>query len=143
MITIVQRVLDEIWAHAHAEAPRECCGMLVGTCDRVLESVRATNLESGTTRFQIDPRDHIRALREARVKRLDVVGFYHSHPRSRAYPSETDIAECGYADALHLIAGFAEPGDDTKLFRIGRDSVTEIEYAVAEVSVAPGPRGQS
>ena len=134
MITIVQRVLDEIWAHAHAEAPRECCGMLVGTCDRVLESVRATNLESGTTRFQIDPRDHIRALREARAKRLDVVGFYHSHPRSRAYPSETDIAECGYADALHLIAGFAEHGDDTKLFRIGRDSVSEVEYAVTEAA---------
>ena len=100
-------------------------------------------VESGTTRFQIDPRDHIRALRDARARRLDVVGFYHSHPRSRAYPSETDIAESGYADALHLIAGVTDDGDEARLFRIGRDAVTEIEYAVAEVSVAPGPRGQS
>ena len=130
MITIVQRVLDDVWAHARAEAPRECCGMLVGTGDHILESVRATNLESGTTRFQIDPGDHMRALREARAKRLDVVGFYHSHPRSRAYPSETDIAESGYADAFHLIAGVAEHGNDTRLFRIGRDSVIEIAYVV-------------
>ena len=133
MITIVQRVLDDVWAHARAEAPRECCGMLVGTGDHILENVRATNLESGTTRFQIDPRDHIRALREARAKHLDVVGFYHSHPRSRAYPSETDIAESGYADALHLIAGVTEQGDDAKLYRIGRDLVTELQYAVADV----------
>ncbi|MEQ1907857.1 MAG: M67 family metallopeptidase [Vicinamibacterales bacterium] len=130
MITIVQRVLDDVWAHARAEAPRECCGILVGTSDHVLENVRATNLESGTTRFQIDPADHIRTLREARAKGLEVVGFYHSHPRSRAYPSETDIAESGYADALHLIAGVAEHGHDAKLFRIGRDSVIEIAYAV-------------
>ena len=130
MITIVQRVLDDVRAHARAEAPRECCGILVGTGDHVLESVRASNLETGTTRFQIDPRDHIRALREARARNLDVVGFYHSHPRSRPYPSETDRAESGYADALHLIAGVAEHGDEAKLFRIGRDSVLEITYAV-------------
>ena len=139
MITIVRRVLDDVWAHARAEAPRECCGILVGTSDHVLENVRATNLESGTSRFQIDPRDHVRALREARVKRLDVVGFYHSHPRSRAYPSETDIAESGYADALHLIAGVAELGDETRLFRIGRDSLTEIEYVVTDVSGGADP----
>ena len=130
MITIVQRVLHDVWAHARAEAPRECCGILVGAGDHVLENVRATNLESGTTRFQIDPRDHIRALRAARAKRLDVVGFYHSHPRSRACPSETDIAESGYAEALHLIAGLTDDGDETRLFRIGRDAVIEVAYAV-------------
>ena len=134
MITIVQRVLDDVWAHARAEAPRECCGMLMGTSDQVLENVRATNLESGITRFQIDPRDHIRALREARIRRLDVVGFYHSHPRSPAYPSETDIAESGYADALHLIVGVAEHCEDARLFRIGRDSVTEVEYVVTDAA---------
>lgn len=130
MITIVQRVLDDVRAHARAEAPRECCGVLVGVGDEIRESVRATNLEPGTTRFQIDPRDHIRAIREARTKQLDVVGFYHSHPRSRAYPSETDMAEGGYADAVHLIVGITEHGEQARLFRIGPDSLTELEYDV-------------
>ena len=33
MITIVQQVLDDIRDHARSEAPRECCGLLVGDPD--------------------------------------------------------------------------------------------------------------
>lgn len=130
MIAIVQRVLDEVQAHADAEAPRECCGMLVGDGTSIADHVRATNLAEGTTRFLIDPQDHIRALREARARDLDVVGFYHSHPRSRAYPSPTDVAECGYAGVLHLIVGKDETGaPDARLFTIDGETITEVPYA--------------
>lgn len=131
MITVVQRVLDEMHAHAHEESPRECCGMLVGTTDRILDSARAANLEDGTTRFRIDPRDHIRAIRDARTRSLDVIGFYHSHPRSRAYPSATDVAEAGYAGVLHLIVGVDEQGaPEARLFTIDGASVTELVLVV-------------
>ena len=130
MIAIVQRVLDDVRAHAQEESPRECCGMLVGSGDRVSDSARASNLEAGTTRFRIDPRDHIRAIRDARARQLDVIGFYHSHPRSRAYPSATDIAEAGYAGVLHLIAGVDERGaHEVRLFTIDGETVTELTYA--------------
>jgi proteasome lid subunit RPN8/RPN11 len=133
VITVVQRVLDDVQAHAREAAPRECCGLLVGLEGRILESVRARNLEEGTTRFQIDPRDHIRAIRDARERDLDVVGFYHSHPRSRAFPSETDVAEAGYAGAVHLIAGVDEHGaQQARLFRIDGEDVQELEMAVQE-----------
>ena len=132
MITIDRRVLDEVQAHADAEAPRECCGMLIGDATRVVDHVRATNLAEGTTRFLIDPHDHIRALRDARSRGLDVVGFYHSHPRSRAYPSPTDVAECGYAGVLHLIVGKDETGaPEARLFSIDGETIAEVVYAVA------------
>jgi proteasome lid subunit RPN8/RPN11 len=133
VITIVQRVLDDIRAHAQEESPRECCGMLIGSADRIVDSVRAVNLESGTTRFRIDPRDHIRAIRDARSRQLDIIGFYHSHPRSRAYPSETDVAEAGYAGVLHLIAGVNERGaHEARLFTIDGQVVTELTYAATD-----------
>jgi len=88
------------------------------------------NLAEGTTRFRLNPHDHIRAMREARARQMDVVGFYHSHPRSRAYPSETDVAESGYAGALHLIAGEGESGPETRLFVIDGASVEEIRFEV-------------
>ncbi len=131
MIVVVQRVLDEVRAHAREESPRECCGMLIGSAARIVDSARAANLEAGTTRFRIDPRDHIRAIRDARNRQLDVVGFYHSHPRSRAYPSETDVAEAGYAGVLHLIAGVDEQGaQEVRLFTIDGTSVTELVLVV-------------
>ena len=131
MITIVQRVLDDVRAHADQDAPRECCGLLIGRQRVILECARALNLAEGTTRFLLDPRDHIRAMREARARQMDVVGFYHSHPRSRAYPSETDVAESGYAGAWHLIAGEAENGREMRLFAIDRASVMELQFRVA------------
>jgi proteasome lid subunit RPN8/RPN11 len=131
VITIVPRVLDDVLAHAREDAPRECCGVLIGTSERVLESVRARNLAGGTTRFHIDPRDHIDAIRGARARQLDVVGFYHSHPRSRAYPSETDIAESGYAGTMHLIVGVDGEKQEAKLFTIDGTTVTEVPHVVA------------
>ncbi len=129
MIIIVQRVLDELRSHARDESPRECCGMLVGSAGRIADSARAVNLEAGTTRFRIDPRDHIRAIRDARARQLDVVGFYHSHPRSRAYPSQTDVADAGYAGAMHLIVGVGEHGAlEARLFTIEGETVTELNY---------------
>lgn len=124
-MTIVQPVLDDVLAHAREDAPRECCGVLIGSGDRVVQSVRARNLAEGTTRFLIDPRDHINAIRDARSRQLDVIGFYHSHPRSAAYPSETDIAESGYAGAMHLIVGVTAVGPEARLFLIEGSSVTE------------------
>ena len=132
MIAVVQRVLDEVRAHARDESPRECCGMLVGSSVRIADSARSSNLEAGTTRFRIDPRDHIRAIRDARNRQLDVIGFYHSHPRSRAYPSETDVAEAGYAGAMHLIVGVDERGAlEARLFTIDGLRVTEVAYDVS------------
>lgn len=138
MITIVQQVLDDICDHARSEAPRECCGVLVGRTGQILEHVRARNLADGTTRFQLDPLDHIRAMRDSRLRGLDVVGFYHSHPRSRAYPSETDVAECGYFGVMHLIAGVGESGAELRLFTIHGETITELPYEVLD-AVAEEP----
>ncbi len=130
MTVIVRRVLDDVRAHARESAPRECCGVLLGTTDRIVDSMRATNLAPGNTRFELDPRDHFRAIREARSRQLDVVGFYHSHPHTPAYPSPTDMAESGYADALHLIAGIREGVNEIRLFRIRPDAVSEVLFDV-------------
>jgi proteasome lid subunit RPN8/RPN11 len=143
-VTIVQPVLDDVLAHAREEEPRECCGILLGTSLRIEQSVRARNLADGTTRFLIDPRDHLAAIRQARARTLRVVGFYHSHPRSRAYPSETDVAESGYAGVMHLIAGRGEDGQEARLFTIEGSVIAEIALAIvpADDQLADWPNDQ-
>ncbi len=140
MIEIAGSAFDEIHAHAREQAPRECCGMLVGTPAHVTRAMRARNLETGATRFLIDPHDHIAALKWARERQLDVVGFYHSHPRSPAFPSETDVAESGYSGVMHLIVGGAgEPWSETRVFELGPPAIKELEYVV--VNDAPVEEG--
>ena len=101
-----------IVAHARAEVPRECCGLLIGTSDEIVEAVRARNLaERPDARYLVDPYDHLRAIRHARARGLEVVGAYHSHTRSSATPSATDAAQ-GFGDFLYVIVGLgSEPPD--------------------------------
>src|SRR5262249_13148471 len=111
--------IARVAAHARASLPEECCGLLIGRDDRIEDSVEARNTaERPTVRFVIDPADHFKAIREARRRGLDVVGFYHSHPRSPAAPSPADLAEATYAGYLYLIVGLAEETPEMGLFRL-------------------------
>lgn len=114
-LTVVIRaaVLDELVAHARAEAPLECCGLLIGTHGRITAAHRARNLLRSPSRYQIDPRDHFAALRASRGAGSSVVGAYHSHPRSSPEPSPTDLAEADAPDFVHLIVGLAPAGSQT------------------------------
>lgn len=111
-------VLDTIVRHARVTVPNECCGVLIGDSDAIDEAVPARNIaEQPSTRFLIDPKDHLDALRTARGRGRDVVGFYHSHPRSMASPSAIDLAEASYPNHLFLIVGLRAEPPDIRLFR--------------------------
>ena len=107
MILLSERVRQAIAEQAEAAYPHECVGLLIGRMDdgtKVVEGVYAaqntwsadvglTNAEhehSLRDRFYLDPRDYMRADREARGQGLDIVGCYHSHPDHPAIPSERD-----------------------------------------------------
>jgi proteasome lid subunit RPN8/RPN11 len=126
---ISSAALDAIIVHARAAHPLECCGMLVGTGVNVEDAVPARNLAATPNRFLVDPVDHIAARRAARASGREVVGFYHSHPHSRAEPSVTDVAEATYPEAVHLIVSLAGGDPQARLFRIDANGVTELRFA--------------
>jgi proteasome lid subunit RPN8/RPN11 len=98
-------VLEAIAAHARREAPRECCGLLVGDADRIDEAVPAANHAADPLRrYQIDPAAFFALAKRVRGTRQSVIGAYHSHPGSAAAPSRTDLAEA-FADFYYVIAG--------------------------------------
>lgn len=102
-----------IVAQAREAAPDECCGLLLGDRSRVDRAVPARNIapEPGRT-YTINPDDHFAAIRTARALGLDVIGAYHSHPRSAAVPSKTD-REQAFSHFLFLIVGLS--GDEPAL----------------------------
>jgi proteasome lid subunit RPN8/RPN11 len=103
VIRVPRAVLAAIDAHARAEAPCECCGLLVGVETEIRRAAPCRNLAPGLGRYDIDPADHFRVLREVRRDGLSVLGAYHSHPASPPIPSPTDLAE-GLPNFLYVIA---------------------------------------
>lgn len=96
---------DTIRSAAEAASPDECCGLLIGEGETIAVAWPARNIAARTAaRYEVDPRDHVAAVRHARSLGLSVIGAYHSHPHSEPIPSPTDRAEA--LDAfLYLIAG--------------------------------------
>lgn len=113
--------------------------MLLGCGTAIVDSIAARNIaDSPRSRFVIDPRDHIAARRTARGRGLDVVGFYHSHPRTAATPSETDAAEASYSDHVHLIVSLANDEPDVRLFRFDDGMFRAVAFAMVRETPTPG-----
>jgi len=125
-VVIGRRAHDDIVVHARETAPAECCGLLIGTAASIVETARTTNLASDPNRFEMDPGDHIRARREARTRGLDVLGFYHSHPRSPAIPSARDRAEAWYPGYLYLIVSVRAEPAEVRLYRLDPEGFVEV-----------------
>jgi proteasome lid subunit RPN8/RPN11 len=99
MITLKQDQDDEIRRHGERDYPYECCGLLIGRFGEsgqkeVIETFPISNAreeEAKRNRFLIRPEELLQGERYARERKLDVVGFYHSHPDDRAVPSKYDL----------------------------------------------------
>jgi len=100
---------EAIIAHARAEAPLECCGLLVGVSGVIEEACRARNMQRSEAAYLLDPADHFAAIRNARRTGRAILGAYHSHPRSPAMPSATDLRDAWDGAFLYVIVSLADP----------------------------------
>ena len=88
---ISRDLLDEIIAHARAEAPNECCGMVASEDGRAVEVYPAVNAAASPLRYEIEPSDQYRIEMAIEDAGRDLGAIYHSHTRSEPYPSQTDV----------------------------------------------------
>jgi proteasome lid subunit RPN8/RPN11 len=115
-LRVRQHAIDQMVAHARAEAPNECCGLLLAADALVTDAVAARNLRRSPSRFQIDPADHFAAIRRARETSRDIVGAYHSHPRGPSVPSATDAEELNDPTLAHVIVSLATEPPSVRAF---------------------------
>jgi len=98
MLQLSSELENNIRTDGEAAYPNECCGILIGEVDHEgIKTVRRTLSidnagEEGEQyhRFLITPEDMMKAEQSARAMKLDVVGFYHSHPDHPSAPSGYD-----------------------------------------------------
>ena len=101
MLTLSKTLFNEISTHAEAEYPHECCGGLIGTIDgdnKIVTQVvpiennwEDTGDETKTRRFKISSDDYKELEKKASQLKMQLLGFYHSHPDHPPEPSETDL----------------------------------------------------
>jgi proteasome lid subunit RPN8/RPN11 len=96
MIRLSKKIVDEIEYHGEQTYPEECCGMLLGFSKNSIhfieEVIRIDNSqdENRRRRFFITPEQYRQAEQLARELKMELLGFYHSHPDHPAAPSAFD-----------------------------------------------------
>jgi proteasome lid subunit RPN8/RPN11 len=129
-VVVPRRIYDELLAHAREDAPNECCGLVGGSDGAAATVYRAQNAEASPLRYNLDPQDQFRIMSEMDEAGEELVGIYHSHTQSPAYPSQTDINLAAYPDAIYLIVSLAPGEEPLRGFNIVDGQVSETELSV-------------
>jgi proteasome lid subunit RPN8/RPN11 len=127
---IARELYDQIVAHAIADAPNECCGMIATRDGQAVTIYPAQNAAASPLRYEIDGAEQYRIQIAIDDAGLDLGAIYHSHTRSDPYPSQTDINLAFYPDALYLIVGVAKAQAEVRAFEIRDGQVSEVELRV-------------
>ena len=126
---VPQEMLDEMIEHAREDAPNECCGLVGGTPDEAQSIHRAENAEASPFRYSIAPREQLELMNRIDADDQEVAGIYHSHTRTPAYPSQTDInLASGWPEAVYFIVSLERSDTPVvKAFRIEGSKVEDVD----------------
>ncbi|HEX8976553.1 MAG TPA: M67 family metallopeptidase [Solirubrobacteraceae bacterium] len=127
---ISRALYDEMVAHAQADAPNECCGMIATRDGAAVEVYRAANAAASPLRYEIDGAEQYRIQMAIDDAGLDLGAIYHSHTRSEPYPSQTDINLAFYPEALYVIVGLAGAEPEVRAYEIRDGHVHDAELTV-------------
>ena len=129
-ITIQRDHLDEIQTRITADIPNESCGLIAGRENETVKVFPIDNILQSPVRYEMDPKQQIKALIEIEEEDLDLLAIYHSHPNGPPIPSQTDIAEAMYPDSVYLI--FSPGPNDwiSRGFIINQKDVREVQINI-------------
>ncbi|MFN8152215.1 MAG: M67 family metallopeptidase [Solirubrobacterales bacterium] len=130
---IAKNLIDEIVAHSRDDLPNECCGLMGGTEDEFTSVHRARNAAATWLRYELHPTDQLRIMNTIEDDEgVELRGIYHSHTKSEAYPSQTDInLAAAWPDPLYLICSLADDENPVvRAFAIREGAVEEVDLDV-------------
>jgi proteasome lid subunit RPN8/RPN11 len=139
MIYVNHALVGAIRREGEKAYPNECCGVLLGDIDendnKVLHLIEpiVNAREDGEQyhRFLITPEDIMRAEQKARGLKMDVLGFYHSHPDCPAKPSEYDKEHALPFYSYIITAVYEGVAGDLTSWQLSEDRTVFNEEAIA------------
>ncbi|MGB8196827.1 MAG: M67 family metallopeptidase [Acidimicrobiales bacterium] len=127
MLTLTTQQRDAVVATCIRALPNEGCGLLLGLPDgTVTEVLASVNVADSAKVYEIDSRVLLRASRRSEENGQVIVGVFHSHTHSEAYPSPTDVAQAPDPSWHYVLVSLRDVPSVLRSFRI-RDGVIEEE----------------
>jgi [CysO sulfur-carrier protein]-S-L-cysteine hydrolase len=130
---ISQSLVDEMVVHAREDLPNECCGMVGGRDGEATEVVRVVNAAATPLRYEMDPQGQYNALKQIEDNGGELLAIYHSHTKSAAYPSQTDVNQAvAWPDQVYVIVSLEDADNpDVKAFMLKDLRIADAELEIA------------
>ncbi|HEX3734874.1 MAG TPA: M67 family metallopeptidase [Solirubrobacterales bacterium] len=126
---IAKSLVDEMVAHAREDLPNECCGLVGGKDDEATSVIRVVNSAASPLRYEMDPQEQYNALKSIEDGGGELLAIYHSHTKSAAYPSQTDVNQAvAWPEQIYVIVSLAdEDAPDVKAFLLQDLKIADVE----------------
>jgi len=127
---------ETIVGNCYDGLPDEACGLLVGPMVAgeptgvVSEARPARNADASARTYTVDPKDLLAAMRAAEARGEEIVGVWHSHTHTDAYPSPTDVRQAVDAAWLYVIVSLRDQAPVLRTYRIRNGEIAEIQVAL-------------
>jgi proteasome lid subunit RPN8/RPN11 len=96
----------------------------------VSDVVPSENVADSAKVYEIDPKVLLRTFRRADEEGLVVLGVFHSHTHSEAYPSPTDVRQAPDPSWHYVLVSLASTPADIRSFRIEGALVSEESLTI-------------
>ncbi|MCH9696667.1 MAG: M67 family metallopeptidase [Gammaproteobacteria bacterium] len=125
-VSIPRPLVNQMLHHAQLSPEKEICGLIGARNSKAASCYPVRNIaDNQTFRYELDPKQHLEAMRKMRSEGEDLFAIYHSHPHSQARPSKTDIEMANYPEALYLIISLNTKGVlELRGFYLNREETT-------------------
>jgi len=134
---VILRLRESDWlaivGHCLDGLPDEACGLFAGRLrgdgkpDGSVEQVYLTaNADRSALTYTVDSRGMLRALRDAEDRGLELIGVFHSHTHTDAYPSPTDVARAPDPTWIYAIVSLKHGDPWMRAYTIVDGTVTEV-----------------
>jgi len=127
MLRLTEAVHNQMVAHSLVGLPDEACGLLGGDPDTgdVATCYPTRNLAASAKLYTVDPKEHLRADRDAESAGNSIIGVYHSHTHTEAYPSPTDVAQAPDPSWHYVLVSLRDASPVVRSYRIADGAVRE------------------
>ena len=131
MIEIPADIREAMVVHAKQELPNEACGLLAGRDGRVEHFYPMRNADHSPVTYRLDPTEQLHVFNELEEKEWELLGIFHSHTHTGAYPSETDRRQAFYPEAHYVLVSLANrDAPDLRAYVIDDGKVDEQEVRI-------------
>ena len=122
----------EMLAHCYDGLPLEACGLLAGDprTGKVEACYPTANDAASAKLYTVNPKDHLRADRDAEGNGWEIMGVFHSHTHTDAYPSPTDVAQAPDPRWHYVLVSFKYDAPVVRSYRIADGAITEEQVVV-------------